>query len=467
MENPVAATSFSAADAENTEFWRTLCPDLVIEGSGDAEPFAFGNVDALVQELKGEGYVNVPDVVPEAHVNRLRDCIATLQQHSIPLPFVFVYDEAWQLFAGFAAFLGTVLGAEYRALPDFWAWRVIPSDNAAGWWPHRDKNNPVVDPDNAPQSLTIWVALTNAVALNGCIYVLPMHRDSCFKNRVWDSEDNAEVREPQNIRALPATAGSMLAWNQNLLHWGGRASRLGTEPRSSISMEFQRGDKEPQNNPLLDPQSAPSFHRRLGLIGKQIWQYRHMYPLTPDLAAIAETLRTRFLPEATATATSRRRNPVLNSSVVLAPVTDGYVAYNYASDEAFDLNPAAALIAELCDGTRSVDEICAAVVPFLPDGSGAEVGGWIEEGLKSGLLTDDGGKPADNRDLSASELSNVSERLLRIGKLNLAYLVQRSVTELSPDDAEAWSRLGYLAQMLGHRDHARAAYKQYLALTAV
>jgi hypothetical protein len=120
----------------------------------------------------------------------------------------------------------------------------------------------------------------------------------------------------------------------------------------------------------------------------------------------------------------------------------------------------------MCDGTRSADEICAAVAPFLADGSGADIGGWIEEGLKSGLLNDDGGKPADNRDLSAGELSNMSERLLRIGKPNLAYVVQRSVTELSPDDAEAWSRLGYLAQMLGHRDHARAAYKQYLALTA-
>jgi hypothetical protein len=467
MESPVAATSFSAANAENPAFWRTLCPDLVIDGSPAAEPFSFGNVDALIQELKVEGYVNVPDVVPETHVNRLRDCLATLQQHSIPLPFAFVYDEAWQLFAGFAALLGTVLGAEYRALPDFWAWRVIPSDDAAGWWPHRDKNNPVVDSDNTPHSITIWAALSDAVALNGCIYVLPMHRDGCFKKREWDGEDNAEVREPQNIRALPATAGSMLAWNQNLLHWGGRASRLGTVPRSSISMEFQRGDKEPLNRPLLDPQCAPSFHRRLGLIGKQILQYRHMYPLTPDFEAIGEMLRARFLPEATPVTTSRRRNPVLNSSVVLAPVTDGYVAYNYASDDAFELNPAAALIAELCDGTRSADEISAAVAPFLPDGSGTEVARWIEDGLKSGLLTDDGQNPAGNRDLSAPELSNLSERLLGRGKLNLAYLVQRSVMELSPDDAEAWSRLGYLAQMLGHRDQARAAYQQYLALTAV
>jgi hypothetical protein len=104
------------------------------------------------------------------------------------------------------------------------------------------------------------------------------------------------VLAPQNIRALPAPAGSLLAWNQAVLHWGGRASRLAEGPRSSAAFEFQRGDKAPFNRPLLDPKKAPPFHQRLGLVGKQVLQYKHMYPLAPDIAMIAEALRSRFMP---------------------------------------------------------------------------------------------------------------------------------------------------------------------------
>ena len=66
----------------------------------------------------------------------------------------------------------------------------------------------------------------------------------------------------------------MLAWNQGLLHWGGRASQLGTAPRSSAAFEFQRGDRAAFNRPLLDPKRMPTFQERLGLIAKQILQYR-------------------------------------------------------------------------------------------------------------------------------------------------------------------------------------------------
>ena len=58
------------------------------------------------------------------------------------------------------------------------------------------------------------------------------------------------------------------------------------------------GDKPPFNVPLLDPKKAPAFRQRLGLVGKQVLQYRHMYPLPSDVAKLAETLRDRFMPGA-------------------------------------------------------------------------------------------------------------------------------------------------------------------------
>jgi hypothetical protein len=289
-------SSLTAADAEKLAFWRGLMPNLSIEGSESAGGFELGDVGVLMDRLRFEGYVNVPGIVPEPLVTAMRDCIAMLHARGIPLPFAFVYDEAWQVFQGMASFIEAALGSGYRALPDFWVWHVVPAEDAAGWSPHRDRLQPTLDADNSPHSLTVWVPFTDATPLNGCIYVLPAHLDDRFRRREWDGEDNNKVQAPQDIRALPATAGSLLAWNQALLHWGGRASRLAEGPRASAAFEFQRGDKAPFNSPLLDPTSPPPFQQRLGLISKQLLQYRHMYPLTPDLVLVAMTLRTKFMP---------------------------------------------------------------------------------------------------------------------------------------------------------------------------
>jgi hypothetical protein len=51
---------------------------------------------------------------------------------------------------------------------------------------------------------------------------------------------------------------------------------------------------------LLDPGRTPTFTERLGLIGKQVLQYRHMYPLSADVEAIATVLAERYMPEVAA-----------------------------------------------------------------------------------------------------------------------------------------------------------------------
>jgi hypothetical protein len=50
-------------------------------------------------------------------------------------------------------------------------------------------------------------------------------------------------------------------------------------------------------------------------------------------------------------------NPKIHPAILLSPVENGYVAYDPASDKLHQLNPMAALLAELSDGTRSVEEI--------------------------------------------------------------------------------------------------------------
>jgi hypothetical protein len=295
------AVSLQAKDVESMAFWRGLRPELTIESGEAREKFEVPGLADLMARLRFEGYLNVPGVVPPEFFSALHACTKCLHERGIPLPFAFVYDEFWQLFQRLSGFLETVLGAGYRALPDFWVWYVQPSEESKGWAPHRDRVQATVDRNNSPHSLTVWVPFTDATPLNGCIHVLPAHLDERFKQRFWDGEGNTFVSELQNVRALPATAGSLLAWNQNVLHWGGRASRMAPGPRSSAAFEFQRGDRTPFNTPLLDPRQLPPFQKRLGLVGKQVLQYKHMYPLAPEIAAIAETLRGKYMPGAAVT----------------------------------------------------------------------------------------------------------------------------------------------------------------------
>jgi hypothetical protein len=292
----VPTTTLTSNHAESLEFWRELCPNLGIETRTALPEAALGDVKELFERLRHEGYVNVPGVLGPGTIEPLRDCIALLHERQIPLAFAFVYDEFWQVFQSLARFMEAALGTSYRALPDFWVWHVPASEQAMGWGPHRDRVQPTLDDDNSPHSLTVWLPFTDATPLNGCIYMLPAHLDERFKLRRWDGEDNTQVKEPQNVRALPAPAGSLLAWNQGVLHWGGRASRLAEGPRASAAFEFQRGDRVAFNQPLLDPSRTPAFRERLGLIGKQVLQYRHMYPLTADVQRVAELLRDRYMP---------------------------------------------------------------------------------------------------------------------------------------------------------------------------
>ena len=53
------------------------------------------------------------------------------------------------------------------------------------------------------------------------------------------------------------------------------------------------------------------------------------------------------------------QNPALNPAIQLIQTENGYVAYDSTTDKLHELNPMASLIVELCDGSRSVEEICA------------------------------------------------------------------------------------------------------------
>jgi hypothetical protein len=280
-------------DAINPVFWRALCPMLSLEGAGSPPPVALPDLAALRHDILTEGYVNEPGVFSAEFVTRLREAVLALQVRGLPPVFIYLFDEPWLMYRALAPFLQDILDENYAIIPAFWAWCVKPDDSASGWRPHRDRVD-TLDAAGRPESLTIWLPLSDATPLNGCIYVLPAQHDAALKAREFGTFAPFGPDQAQNIRALPAPAGSLLAWNQVLLHWGARASRRGKAPRCSLAVEFQRGDRPPFARNVIPPHQPLNFAARLGLIARQLRSYERWENLAPDLKLLAVMLEMKF-----------------------------------------------------------------------------------------------------------------------------------------------------------------------------
>jgi len=163
--------------------------------------------------------------------------------------------------------------------------REDPKSGEAGWTPHVDKGPYALTPDGRPLSITVWIPLSHATPLNSCIYVLPASSDPEYR-----AEQRRRDVDFTQVRALPASPGDWLCWNQAILHWGSSTSRFAQEPRISMALEFQTGAIPPFNEPLIrDPESL-DFDTKLRLVAKQILQYRHMYAIDPVVEALARSL---------------------------------------------------------------------------------------------------------------------------------------------------------------------------------
>ena len=223
----------------------------------------------LTEQLKEEGYAQFDSILDLREVSMLREGIERLAEKNLSPPFIAVYDEFWQLFRKASTLLHPILGEDCQMIPAFWAWQIAA--DSAGWTPHRDRGSNTFHNDGLPNAMTVWIALSEATPLNGCIYVLPANRDPNYRKFV--SEDLTDLNL-QDIRALSAPAGSILMWDQQLLHWGGTASLRADSPRVSVAFEFQRSTVPAFHEPLIDPASPPAFADRLKLIVQQSVRYR-------------------------------------------------------------------------------------------------------------------------------------------------------------------------------------------------
>lgn len=144
-------------------------------------------------------------------------------------------------------------------------------------------------------------------------------------------------------------------------------------------------------------------------------------------------------------------------SVLLAPTEDGFVAYDTVRGRLHRLNPTAGLLAELCDGSRSVDELGHHLRPLV-GAAWPRWQRWLEEATSDGLLTSTGG----GGEPSAPELHRLAHRLQQRDEVLGAWVCQRRAAELAPQVPDYWLRLGELAHITGRRTEAHDAYRRYL-----
>jgi ectoine hydroxylase-related dioxygenase (phytanoyl-CoA dioxygenase family) len=278
-------------DIARPEFWREHFPTLTINSRLEAwnrpsEPLGDEQRNLYFARMLEEGYFQEQDETCARLAPALADAIKTCKQLDIPPAFIFLFDEAWECFYAQDPMIRFFLGDGYKVLPDFWAWHVDPAAAESGWRPHRDKGRAALAPNRAPTSLTMWIPLTDSLPQNGCMYVLPANLDPTYgteNEKSWQIDVTA-------VRALPGKPGDYFCWNQAVLHWGARTSRFAKAPRLSMALEFQRGDINAWNMPLMDPFTNHPFEARLKLVGKQILQYKHMYPLAERFQKLAEEL---------------------------------------------------------------------------------------------------------------------------------------------------------------------------------
>ena len=103
---------FDEFQVDNIDQWRGLCPELHVEGNLDRTSYHIGDMPELLSDLRVEGYVQVPDVLPRSLFGPLADCVSLLHRSGIPTPFAFIYDEFWMAYQGVSSFMSAALGAD-------------------------------------------------------------------------------------------------------------------------------------------------------------------------------------------------------------------------------------------------------------------------------------------------------------------------------------------------------------------
>ncbi|WP_025898118.1 phytanoyl-CoA dioxygenase family protein [Sneathiella glossodoripedis] len=257
------------------EDWLKICPHLTI-GTPFGDPclsFDENELEQIAAGLHQRGYFSVPGRFERQEIAPILNGMRCLKDHSIPPVYIYLYDQPWFLFEKLKTLLSYILGEQYALLPNFWAWH-LTSAGEQGWPIHRDCDAQTVfdmGEDRLLMSLSLWIPLTDVDEQNGCMHVVEYPKEKALQKAGIEAEDMLKA-----ATALPAPAGSVLGWPQDVLHFGGTYTEQAQNERASLSFEFQNTAFDPLATPLLDTSSPPPFEQRLELLSLQIEKYKHI-----------------------------------------------------------------------------------------------------------------------------------------------------------------------------------------------
>ena len=227
--------------------------------------------------MRREGYFQTRPIIPQEDLDTLGKCITNVVRSKLRPEYAFVYDEFYAVISRLGHVLNPILGAGYQFVPEELNAFFIPTDDdARGIGPHRDylRTANSIGSDGLPKLVNVWIPLTDATTLNSCMHVLPGHLDPLYPHggsRANPVGDQNKLILLQNVRALPAKAGSILCWSTSLLHWGGRSSQRATHPRLSFAVYFQSRELPPVHSTTMNIPSPISFRNRVYLVERR-WQ---------------------------------------------------------------------------------------------------------------------------------------------------------------------------------------------------
>jgi hypothetical protein len=281
--------------AVNIDYWKDFVPGmgvLDLRSLDHLEGAAFSSEQEswALAHLKRHGYFRMPPLIAPEVTARMCNAVEILRNAGWPAVFTYVFDEFWAAWRtpSMVRLLSDGLGAGYLQTSGVWTYRVDPQQRGSGWPPH-------VDSRDDAERLTVWIPLTEATIDNGCMYVIPQDRvppNLPGSYLDWTSISVQELGSLlHSVTPLPAVAGSVLGWNQRLIHWGGGSTELAAGPRISIGAEFLREGARANRSelPVLDV-NLPDFPTRLRVIGQAILTYEKRAPWTRRYRSLAEKL---------------------------------------------------------------------------------------------------------------------------------------------------------------------------------
>jgi hypothetical protein len=281
--------------ALDVDYWRDLIPSAAIEGhapEGALVRIAAKDATREARRIADEGYFHLGNALSSGWVDRTYRAVEAVRTAGWPAVFAFVFDDCWSIANSgpLLDFLGSSLGDGCRQNTVVWAHWVPDATGSAGWRPHIDSKG------QGDRFLSIWIALSDATVDNGCMFLV---RPRAVTPEIAQAID-ARMDLPyasyrhllHNVVALPATAGSIIGWRGDVLHWGG-LNTGGAAPRASLALEFRSHDSTASQfeAPLIDPREGPPpFRLRLFAVAKALREYSKFEPMISRFQVLAQRL---------------------------------------------------------------------------------------------------------------------------------------------------------------------------------